>query len=137
MNPFHLAFPVTDLDVTRRFYVDVLGCAVGRESERWIDFDLFGHQLSAHLSPVPPAPLVHTAVDGKPVPVPHFGVILDWADFHALADRLRAAGTEFVIAPYIRFEGEVGEQATMFFSDPSGNRLEFKSFKDKSQIFAH
>ncbi len=133
--PFHLAFPVSDLEAARRFYVDLLGCKLGRESERWIDFDFFGHQITAHL--VAAESTVDTnPVDGKNVPVRHFGLILDWDHWHALADRLRAAGVTFLIEPYVRFKGEVGEQATLFILDPSGNGLEFKSFQDQSQVFA-
>lgn len=132
---FHLAFPVTDLDAARRFYQDVLGCRVGRESERWIDFDFFGHQITAHLTAAEPKPLTNP-VDGKAVPVRHFGVILDWAAWHAFAERLRAADVEFLIEPHIRFPGQVGEQATLFILDPSGNGLEFKSFQDMASVFA-
>lgn len=133
---FHLAFPVTDLPATRHFYVDVLGCTPGRSADRWLDLDLFGHQISAHLVDRPPHLAGHNPVDGDAVPVPHFGVILPWETWHALADRLRAAGTAFVIEPHLRFKGEVGEQATMFFYDPSGNALEFKSFRDDASVFA-
>ncbi len=134
--PFHLAFPVTDLARTREFYGNVLGCPEGRSSSEWIDFDLFGHQIVAHLAPPSTASDHHNEVDGHEVPVPHFGVVLDWDDFQALAARLREHGLKFVIEPYIRFAGLVGEQATMFFRDPSGNALEFKSFRDRSQLFA-
>jgi extradiol dioxygenase family protein len=133
--PFHLAFPVHDLESARAFYGGLLGCPEGRASSEWIDFDLFGHQIVAHLAPRQPADH-HNEVDGHDVPVPHFGVVLDWADFESLALRLKAGGLKFVIEPYIRFAGLVGEQATMFFRDPSGNALEFKSFKDRSQLFA-
>lgn len=133
--PFHLAFPVDDLQRTRAFYGGLLGCPEGRSSAEWIDFDLFGHQIVAHLAPPRPQDH-HNPVDGHDVPVPHFGVVLAWDEFHALAERLRAGGIRFVIEPYIRFAGQVGEQATMFFRDPSGNALEFKSFKDRSQLFA-
>ena len=132
---FHLAFPVTDLTKTRQFYVDVLGCRVGRESERWIDFDFFGHQITAHLTDTHHA-LAHNPVDGDAVPVPHFGVILDWDKWRELSQRLERLGTAFVIAPRIRFKGEVGEQATMFLTDPCGNHLEFKAFQDMKQVFA-
>lgn len=132
---FHLAFPVHDLAAARAFYVDVLGCGVGRSSPEWVDFDLDGHQIVAHLSPTA-GPAHHNPVDGDHVPVPHFGLLLGWDAWHALADRVRAAGIAFVIAPRIRFEGRPGEQATMFFLDPSGNALEFKSFKDDAMIFA-
>jgi extradiol dioxygenase family protein len=135
-----LAFPVDDLARARDFYGRVLGCAEGRSSAEWIDFDFFGHQLVAHLAPPrPAAPGAgdhHNAVDGHEVPVPHFGVVLPWDDFEALATRLRAAGLRFVIEPYVRFAGQVGEQATMFFRDPAGNALEFKAFRDLGQLFA-
>lgn len=134
---FHLAYPVKDKEDTRAFYADLLGCEQGREAETWIDFDFFGHQLSFHVRPEAFNGNEPTnAVDGKDVPVRHFGAVLEWNDWHALRDRLVAAGTDFVIEPYIRFKGETGEQATMFFLDPSGNALEFKSFKDPGQIFA-
>jgi extradiol dioxygenase family protein len=135
LTPFHIAFPVDDLAAARKFYGDVLGCPEGRSSESWIDFDLFGHQIVAHLSPGQ-SRRVHNPVDGHDVPVPHFGVVLKWDDFHALAERIRAQGIKFVIEPYIRFAGLPGEQATMFFYDPAGNALEFKSFKDFGQLFA-
>ncbi len=134
--PFHLAFPVNDLTATRAFYTERLGCAVGREDVRWIDFDFFGHQLSAHLVDVMPAPGPTNLVDGKAVPVSHFGAVLDWDDWQELADRLRAAHSAFLIEPHTRFAGQVGEQATLFIQDPSGNGLEFKSFKDPQRIFA-
>ena len=135
INPFHLAFPVDDLDQARHFYGTVLGCAEGRSSAQWIDFDLFGHQIVTHL--VPKAANPHrNPVDGHNVPVPHFGVVLDWDDFHAFAAQIKAAGIGFEIEPYIRFKGQVGEQATMFFLDPAGNALEFKAFADPAQLFA-
>jgi uncharacterized protein len=138
--PFHLAFPVTDLPSARAFYGGLLGCREGRSSSEWIDFDFFGHQIVAHLAPPKTKPSAsaphHNPVDGHDVPVPHFGVVLDWDAFHSLAARLRDGGVKFVIEPYIRFAGLVGEQATMFFYDPSGNALEFKSFRDRSQLFA-
>ena len=135
--PFHLAFPVHDLASARHFYTQLLGCAEGRSSDTWIDFDLYGHQIVAHLKQGASLAVVqHNAVDGQAVPVPHFGVILAWDVWHALATRLRERGVEFVIEPGIRFKGQVGEQATMFFLDPSGNALEFKAFKDFKQIFA-
>jgi hypothetical protein len=134
---FHLAFPVHDLAAARRFYGELLGCPEGRSSDHWIDFDFFGHQIVAHLTNDPPRPAAHNAVDGDAVPVPHFGVILSMADWHALADKLRAADVRFVIEPHVRFQGQVGEQATMFFQDPSGNSLEIKAFDDISQVFAH
>ena len=132
---FHLAFPVTDIPATRDFYCGLLGCAEGRSDERWIDFNMFGHQVVAHLGAAA-EDRAKNDVDGKSVPVPHFGVILDLETFWGLAERLRAAGTEFVIEPYTRFEGLPGEQATMFFRDPSGNALEFKAFRDDAQVFA-
>jgi uncharacterized protein len=136
MRPFHLAFPVHDLDAARTFYADVLGCAEGRSSEEWIDFNLFGHQIVAHLvADKAPAPVTNP-VDGEHVPVPHFGIVLDIAGFDALAARVNAAGIDFVIPPTVRFAGLVGEQKTMFFYDPSGNALEFKAFADDSQLFA-
>lgn len=135
LQPFHLAFPVRDLEEARKFYGHLLGCDTGRESDRWIDFNFFGHQLVAHLAP--PEPDASTnPVDGEAVPVRHFGVILEWQQWEQLADRLKSAGVEFIIEPGIRFKGQVGEQATMFFKDPSGNALEFKSFRDFSQLFA-
>ena len=136
MIPFHLAFPVSDLKATHDFYKNLLGCRIGRTSDKWIDFDFFGHQLSAHLKPEELTDALQNEVDGKKVPVRHFGAILPWEDWHTLAERLKSENIQFVIEPYIRFEGEPGEQATMFFYDPSGNALEFKSFKDQSKIFA-
>jgi extradiol dioxygenase family protein len=129
INPFHLAFPVDDLESARHFYGTILGCPEGRSSALWIDFNLFGHQIVTHLEPKKGVPH-HNPVDGHDVPVPHFGVVLDWDEFHAFAERIRAAGVSFVIEPYARFEGQVGEQSTMFFLDPAGNALEFKSFLD-------
>ena len=129
--PFHLAFPVADLETSRDFYGRLLGCPEGRSSDHWVDFDLYGHQIVAHMDPN------HSnSVDGHDVPVPHFGVVLDWDAWQQLAARLENENVQFVIEPYVRFEGEVGEQATMFFLDPSGNALEFKAFKDPSQLFA-
>jgi len=137
MRPFHIAFPVHDLAAARAFYGDLMGCPEGRSSAGWIDFDLYGHQIVAHLDPARQAhDPIRNPVDGHDVPVPHFGVILDRADWDDLAALMRAAGTPFVIEPYVRFEGEVGEQATMFFLDPSGNALEFKSFASDDMIFA-
>jgi hypothetical protein len=133
---FHLAFPVTDLESTRRFYVELLGCKVGRESASWIDFNFFGHQITAHLAPQETRAVAANPVDGDDVPVRHFGVILEWDAWHALAKRLQQQGAAFVIQPHIRFKSEPGEQATMFITDPSGNALEFKSFQDMSRVFA-
>jgi extradiol dioxygenase family protein len=137
LAPFHVAFPVDDLAAARRFYGEVLGCPEGRSADRWVDFDLFGHQIVAHLAPGSgPGPVRHhNPVDGDDVPVPHFGVVLSWDDFPPFADRLRAAGVAFVIEPTIRFAGRPGEQATMFLLDPAGNALEFKSFRDPSSLF--
>ena len=138
MRPrFHLAIPVHDLDLARSFYVGVLGCAEGRSSADWVDFDLHEHQLVTHRvldAPVERPPT--NPVDGDAVPIPHFGLLLPWEAWHALADRLRAANTQFVIEPHVRFRGEIGEQATLFLLDPSGNALEFKSFRDESRVFA-
>ncbi len=136
MSPFHLAFPVYDLAVTRKFYEDLLGCGVGRTSDHWIDFDFWGNQITAHLTEDEITEAKSNGVDGKKVPIKHFGAILKWAEWEQLAEKLRQYGTEFIIEPYVRFKGEVGEQGTMFFLDPSGNALEFKSFKDFDQIFA-
>ena len=139
LSPFHLAFPVHDIAAARAFYGEVLGLPEGRSAADWVDYDLFGHQIVAHLKPgmaAGDADGHSNPVDGHDVPVPHFGVVLEMAQFDALADRLRAAGVRFVIEPYVRFRGEVGEQATMFFLDPSGNALEFKAFRDRSKLFA-
>ncbi|MEM9942718.1 MAG: VOC family protein [Planctomycetota bacterium] len=138
LRPFHLAFPVNDLDACRRFYGELLGCEEGRSSDSWIDFNLYGHQIVTHLKPGLESDqgACENPVDGHDVPVPHFGVVLSMENWKELAEKLRAAGTDFVIEPYIRFEGEVGEQATMFFLDPSGNALEFKAFQDLGQLFA-
>jgi extradiol dioxygenase family protein len=135
MRPFHLAFPVDDLAAARHFYGEVLGCAEGRSSDHWIDFDLYGHQIVAHLSG-DTGPRITNPVDGHDVPVPHFGVVLTMEQWHALAARVSAAGIAFGIAPHIRFAGQPGEQATMFFRDPSGNALEFKAFADDAMLFA-
>ncbi len=136
MNPFHLAFPVHDLQSARAFYGDLLGCPEGRSSERWVDFDLYGHQIVAHLDVGAEHARVSNTVDGHDVPVPHFGVVLTMPEWRQLADRLRAADVQFVVEPYLRFEGQTGEQATMFLLDPSGNALEFKAFADPAQLFA-
>ncbi len=136
LRPFHLAFPVHDLAAARSFYAGLLGCKEGRSSAHWIDFDFFGHQIVTHLDENAPAIVAHNAVDGHDVPVPHFGIVLTMPDFQELAQRLEAASVEFVIAPNIRFAGQVGEQATMFFLDPSGNALEFKAFADDAMLFA-
>ena len=136
-NPFHLAFPINDISETKSFYKKILGCKIGREDVKWVDFDFFGHQLSAHVKPDELKNTKKNAVDGKDVPVRHFGVILEWEAWHSLSEKLKENNISFIIEPYIRFEGEIGEQATMFFLDPCGNALEFKSFKDPEQIFAN
>lgn len=135
MRPrFHLAFPVNDIAATRKFFVDLLGSRVGREAERWIDFDFFGHQISAHLVE-DEADVARNGVDGKQVPVRHFGLILEWSQWEQLSAKLREANVEFLIEPYVRFEGEPGEQGTFFVKDPSGNALEFKTFRTEDEIF--
>ena len=136
LRPFHLAFPVHDIAAARRFYGDILGCREGRSAEHWVDFDLSGHQIVAHYDANARPVSVTNAVDGDAVPVPHFGLVLTMADWKALAERLRGAGIDFVIEPHIRFAGQAGEQATMFFYDPSGNALEFKAFADDAMLFA-
>jgi extradiol dioxygenase family protein len=136
ISPFHLAIPVHNLKECHIFYRDILNCEEGRSSDHWVDFNFFGHQLVIHFKPKTQEELHTNPVDGKEVPVPHFGVVLEWDVFHQFADNLISKGIEFIIEPYIRFEGQVGEQATMFFKDPSGNALEFKSFKDMTQMFA-
>jgi uncharacterized protein len=133
---FHLAVPVDDLAAARRFYGEVLGCPEGRSAEHWVDFDLYGHQLVAHLAPDVGGDRATNLVDGDEVPVPHFGVLLSVEAWTELAERLRDVGTEFVIEPHVRFEGDPGEQHTMFFRDPAGNALEFKAFADDSMVFA-
>jgi extradiol dioxygenase family protein len=135
-HPFHLAFPVTDLAQARAFYGRLLGCPEGRSSDEWVDFDFYGHQIVAHLAPDEVGHRATSGVDGHDVPVRHFGVVLSIPEWEDLAARLKATGTRFVIEPYTRFRGEVGEQATMFFLDPFGNALEFKAFKDMSRLFA-
>ncbi|MDB5407049.1 MAG: glyoxalase [Rhodospirillales bacterium] len=135
LTPFHIAFPVDDLAAARKFYGGIMGCPEGRSSESWVDFDLFGHQIVAHLAPKGTVVAHSNPVDAHDVPVPHFGVVLEMDVWRTLAARLKEAGVTFGIAPYIRFEGQVGEQATMFFRDPAGNALEFKAFADFGQIF--
>lgn len=134
--PFHLAFPVHDLRKAREFYGGVLGCTEGRSSDIWVDFNLYGHQIVAHLSEKAGPAATTNPVDADHVPVPHFGIILEMSEWETLAEKVRTAGIEFVIEPKVRFRGEIGEQATMFFLDPSGNALEFKAFADPSLIFA-
>lgn len=136
LPPFHLAFPVHDLGAARAFYGGLLGCEEGRSSEQWVDFSLHGHQIVAHLVDGAVAAPAHNAVDAKAVPVPHFGLVLPWDSWESLAARLQQAQVDFVIEPYVRFRGEVGEQATMFLLDPSGNALEFKAFRDPAMLFA-
>jgi uncharacterized protein len=136
LPPFHLAFPVDNLDAARRFYGELLGCAEGRSAEHWVDFDLHGHQIVAHLAPEQVRKRSTNLVDGENVPVPHFGLVLPMAEWKRLARRLQNAGADFVIAPTIRFEGQPGEQATMFLLDPAGNALEFKAMADPANLFA-
>lgn len=135
MPPFHLAFPVHDLVAARQFYGGLLGCSEGRSSEHWIDFDFFGHQIVAHLAPAECAPAATSEVDQKSVPVRHFGLVLDMTTWRVMAERLKGE-VIFIIDPYTRFQGEPGEQATMFFTDPSGNAIELKAFTDMDQLFA-
>ncbi|CAM8623452.1 COG3565 Predicted dioxygenase of extradiol dioxygenase family [Burkholderiales bacterium] len=135
-HPFHLAFPVDNLQEARAFYGGLLGCPEGRSSEDWIDFNFYGHQIVAHLAHGEASNDICSDVDGKKVPVRHFGMVLSMQEWQAMADRLKSAGVKFVIEPYIRFKGEVGEQATMFFLDPSGNAIEFKAMADPSRLFA-
>jgi uncharacterized protein len=136
LRPFHLAFPVRDLAEARSFWGGVMGCAEGRSSDQWIDFDFFGHQIVAHCTGEPSGDAGNNPVDGHGVPVPHFGIVLTLDQFDELADRLRSAGVRFEIEPYTRFAGEPGEQRTMFFRDPSGNAIEMKAFADLGQLFA-
>ena len=137
LTPFHLAIPVRDLKSARAFYGELLGCAEGRSSDAWVDFDFFGNQLVCHVVDSTPRDAATNPVDGHNVPVPHFGMVLEMLDWELLAERLKAAGARFVIEPHIRFRGEPGEQATMFLLDPGGNALEFKSFQDIArQLFA-
>jgi extradiol dioxygenase family protein len=136
IHPFHLAFPVHDIAAARAFYGDLLGCPEGRSAPDWVDFDFFGHQIVAHLAPGETGAVQKNAVDGHGVPVRHFGIVLPMKDWEAMAERLKACGTAFVIEPYVRFQGQPGEQATMFFLDPSGNALEIKAFGDIKMLFA-
>ena len=134
--PFHLAFPVYNISETKRFFVDIIGCKVGRRSEKWIDFNFFGHQISAHLNLEKNTITPTNKVDNDNVPVRHFGIVLPWKEWHALADKLKSNNVQFLIKPRTRFQGKAGEQATLFILDPSGNVLEFKSFKDQKMLFA-
>ena len=136
LPPFHLAFPVHDLAAARGLYGGLIGCREGRSSAQWVDFDFHGHQIVAHLAPGAARPAAANRVDGEDVPVPHFGLVLGMDEWRALADRLEAAGTDFIIAPSVRFAGEPGEQATMFLTDPSGNALEFKAMAKPANLFA-
>ena len=136
IQPFHLAIPVQNLETCKAFYKDVLNCEEGRSTEDWVDFNFFGHQLVIHQKEDFKAVRISNPVDGYDVPVPHFGVVLSWEDWHSLAARLKTKNTKFEIAPCIRFQGKVGEQATMFFKDPENNALEFKAFRDINQLFA-
>jgi hypothetical protein len=136
LRPFHLAIPVREISATREFYVDMLGCSVGRESKTWIDFNFFGHQLSAHVKPDALAQTGTNPVDGEDIPVRHFGIVLAWEDWHALSAKLSKSGIGFLIRPTLRFKGQAGEQATLFIRDPSGNVLEFKSFRDDASLYA-
>jgi uncharacterized protein len=136
LPPFHLAFPVSSLEEARAFYGRMLGCPEGRSSSQWVDFNFFGHQIVAHLAPAQAGRHSTNPVDGDEVPVPHFGVVLSLEDFDSLAQRLKQAGVKFVVEPHVRFRGETGEQATMFFRDPSGNALELKAFRDMNRMFA-
>ncbi|WP_179345493.1 VOC family protein [Winogradskyella ursingii] len=136
LSPFHLAIPVDDLEKCRKFYTEILNLEEGRSSDHWVDYNFFGHQLVIHYKERQKEETKTNPVDGKDVPVPHFGVVLSWNDFNSFAAHLKQNNIQFIIEPYIRFEGKVGEQATMFFKDPSGNALEFKAFKDIGQLFA-
>jgi len=136
ISPFHLAIPVDNLELCRTFYRDILGCKEGRSSKLWVDFNFFGHQLVIHFKPRDNQELHSNPVDGKNVPVPHFGIVLAWEQFQNLSKDLTQKNIDFIIEPYVRFEGEIGEQATMFFADPSDNAIEFKAFKDISHLFA-
>lgn len=136
LRPFHLAIPITNLSQCRTFYRDVLGCKEGRSSDHWVDFDFFGHQLVIHVKEAKKEQDPTNAVDGKDVPIPHFGVVLDMDTFNSFSERLQKQNIQFIIEPYIRFKGQAGEQATLFFKDPSGNALEFKAFKNIDQLFA-
>ena len=136
IQPFHIAIPVHDVIECKKFYTEILECSIGRSSDTWGDLNLFGHQLVIHYKPGVKKDLHTNPVDGKQVPVPHYGVVLTWEHFQDFSEKLRKKGVDFIIEPYVRFKGQIGEQTTMFFLDPSGNALEFKAFKDRSQLFA-
>ncbi|HSR62734.1 MAG TPA: VOC family protein [Gammaproteobacteria bacterium] len=136
LQPFHLAIPVTDIETARTFYVDILGCSPARESSRWIDFDFFGHQLSAHVVDDHDFVVPYNMVDGKQIPVRHFGIVMDWDDWLVFCENLEYIGIDFLVAPTIRFRDQPGEQATLFIEDPSGNALEFKAFRDYRRLFS-
>ncbi|UAJ09351.1 VOC family protein [Glacieibacterium megasporae] len=136
MSPFHLAFRIDAIEPTRHFYAGLLGCRQGREAANWIDFEFYGHQISAHVGPRPEKVLM-TRVDDEEVPLSHFGAIVDWPEWQRLAERIAASGNDFVVTPHVRFAGQPGEQGTFFVADPSGNVLEFKAFRDRSAIFAN
>lgn len=136
LSPFHLAIPVHNLEECRKFYREILNCEEGRSSDHWVDFNFYGHQLVIHYKAKTSEDLHTNPVDGKSVPVPHFGIVLNWDDFHNLSHELKSKGIHFIIKPYIRFKGEIGEQATMFFNDPAGNAIEFKAFRNMNQLFA-
>ncbi len=136
LPPFHLAIPVENIDESRQFYGDLMGCAIGRSAAQWMDFDFFGHQLVAHVAPHAGKDAGNNPVDGDHVPVPHFGVVLEWSQWQELGEKLKEGGVEFIIAPRVRFEGQPGEQGIFFIRDPSGNALEFKTFKDMSNLFS-
>lgn len=135
LRPFHLAFPIKDIETTRRFYTGVLGCIEGRSTQRWIDFDFYGNQISAHVADIDRSNEPTSTVDSVQVPLKHFGAIIKWDEFDSLVKRLRENKVEFVIEPQVRYEGKPGEQATMFFKDPSGNAIEFKAFKNEDEVF--
>ncbi|MCG8379364.1 MAG: glyoxalase [Proteobacteria bacterium] len=137
LSPFHLAIPVNDIEITQKFYTEIIGCSVGRRSKTWIDFNFFGHQVSAHLKPEATEKIQTNPVDGKNVPVRHFGIVLEWDIWHQFVEELNGKSVEYLIEPTVRFKGQVGEQATFFIVDPSGNALEFKSFMNQAQLFKH
>ncbi len=137
LYPFHLAIPVNDIEITQKFYTEIIGCTIGRRSKTWIDFNFFGHQVSAHLKPEATEKTQTNSVDGNNVPVRHFGIVLEWDIWHRFVEELNGKSVEYLIEPMIKFKGQVGEQATFFIVDPGGNALEFKSFRNKAQLFKH